>query len=105
MHGQAEEQDCPCRVVAPALPRSAHPLTKEYYSLKVHLHKTFCSRFCTDQTHIGQIIIFFLEFADLFEFFNIRCSVDVESHSSSTESTPSETPRQLSQCRVRLHIN
>jgi hypothetical protein len=31
--------------------------------------------------------------------------VDAESHSSSTESTPSETPRQLSQRRVRLHIN
>jgi hypothetical protein len=32
-------------------------------------------------------------------------SVEAESHSSSTESTPSETPGQLSQRRVRLHVN
>jgi hypothetical protein len=32
-------------------------------------------------------------------------SVDEESHSSSTESTPSETLRQLSQRRVRLHVD
>ncbi len=32
-------------------------------------------------------------------------SVDAESHSASTESTPSETPHQLSQCGVRLHVN
>ncbi len=32
-------------------------------------------------------------------------SVDAESHSPSTESTPSETPCRLSQRRVRLHVN
>ncbi len=32
-------------------------------------------------------------------------SVDAESHSLSTESTPSETPRQLSQHGVRLNVN
>jgi hypothetical protein len=64
------------------------------------------------QIHIGQIIRlrnffdFVLEFADLFKFFNIgQDSVEAESHFSSTESTPSEIPRQLSQRRVRLHVN
>jgi hypothetical protein len=49
------------------------------FILKVHLHEIFFVLiFCTDQTHIGQIIRllnvfnFFLEFADLFKFFNIR---------------------------------
>ncbi len=64
----------------------------------------FVPVFCTDQTYIGQIISlmsvfdFVLEFADLFEFFNIwRLAV--------TQLTPSLTPRQLSQRQVRLHIN
>jgi hypothetical protein len=68
--------------------------------------------FCTDRPHIGQIIrlsnvfVFVLEFTDLVDFFNIRGdSVDTESHSPSTESTPTETPCQLSQCEVRLHVN
>jgi hypothetical protein len=29
----------------------------------------------------------------------------IESHSSSTESLPSETPRRLSQCRMKLQVN
>jgi hypothetical protein len=67
----------------------------------------FWSGFCTDQTYIGQIISilsvfnFVLEFADLFKFLPSGSdSVDAESHSPSTESTLSETPRQLSQRRM-----
>ncbi len=73
----------------------------------------FVPVFCTDQTYIGQIIRllsvfdFVLEFADLFDFFYTfgGDSVDAESHSPSTESTPSETPCRLSQHRVRFHVN
>ncbi len=60
--------------------------------------------FCTDQTYVGQIIRllgvfdFVLEFADLFKFLTfLSDSVDEESHSLSTESTPSETPHQQTQ--------
>jgi hypothetical protein len=67
---------------------------------------------CTYQTHIGQIkrllnfFDFVLEFANLLKFFTFGGdSVDAESHSLSTESTPSETPRQLSQHGVRLQVN
>jgi hypothetical protein len=53
-----------------------------------------CFRFCT---RIRRLIQNFLTFGG--------DSVDAESHSPSTESTPSETPRQLSQCGMRLHVN
>jgi hypothetical protein len=82
--------------------------------LKGTLAWDFCVPvFCTEQTYIGQIIILLsvfdvvLEFADLFEFFNIwrwlswrRVSlpvnwVNAEWDSTSTESTRNETPGQL----------
>jgi hypothetical protein len=80
----------------------------------------FVPFFCTYQTYIGQIIRllrvfdFVLEFADLFVFFNIwrwlswrRVSfpvnwVNAKWDSMSTESSQSETPRQLSQRRMMI---
>jgi hypothetical protein len=43
----------------------------------------------------------------IYSNFQIICSdsVDVESHSLSTGSMPSETPRPLHKCRVRLSVN
>ncbi len=52
-----------------------------------------CFRFCT-------------QIRNLFEFLTFGGdSVDAESHSPSTESTPSETPCRLNQRRVRTHVN
>jgi hypothetical protein len=55
-----------------------------------------CSGFLPDQKYLGIIVrflsvfYFVLEFADLFKFGGD--SVDVESHSLSTDLTPSEIP-------------
>jgi hypothetical protein len=68
--------------------------------------------FCTDRTHICQIIRllnvfnFVLDSPIYSNFLTFGGdSVNAESHSSSTESMTSETLRKLSQCRVRLHVN
>jgi hypothetical protein len=79
--------------------------------LKVHLHEIFfpgfllgssvsmpknraCEYICF-HTSIYQHIKICLSFG----------SDDMESHSPSIESMPSETPCRLSQCRMRLHSN
>ncbi len=89
--------------------------SRETIPLKVHLHEIFLFRFFALIKHTGQIIRllsvfdFVLEFADLFEFFNIwrwlswrRVSfpvnwVNAKWDSTSTESMRNETPHQLSQ--------
>jgi hypothetical protein len=85
--------------------------------LKVLSHEIFCSRFLhlsnTYRPKIIRLLNFFdfvLEFTNSFKFFNIQRwlswhDVDAESDFPSIKSTRSETPRQLSQHRMRLHIN
>jgi hypothetical protein len=75
----------------------------------------FVLGFCTDPFNIGlrrkllSIFLFILEFSNILEFFFYQSAmttyIDTEFQSPSTESLLSETPRQLSQRRMKLQVN
>ncbi len=88
---------------------------KEFFwknTLKVHLHEICLFSFLhlsntyRPNNKASDFLILFLNLLTYLNFLTFDSdSVDAESHSSSTESMPTETPRQLSQRGVRLHVN
>jgi hypothetical protein len=74
-------------------------------SLKVHLHEIFYSGFLHRSIPYWSYWVFSINliFAEKFSSFSSD-SVDVKSHSPSTESTSSEIPHPLSR-EVKLHVN